>query len=255
MISSGDAANITVQDTLPAGVTYVAGSTTAAAPGFPINIDVPDNGNQSALAAGFTIPVALPTTIPFLGTINEVDFSAARHRQRQRLRRASATPRTSPAAAHLDAVTTNPCATVPAPQLATPELTVKINGNASPTVPHTASPGDSLQYNLLISNTGSVAATGVHLHVDAPPDTTGFLVIAQGDQNATLTQSTSGASGTGFFDLTNLTMPANFALAVIWQATVFTAAQFAVGRRQRRADRRQAAPRAGRADRLERQPR
>ncbi len=76
VLSTGDAATITVQDALPAGVTYVAGSTTASAPGLPININVPDAGGQSGLAGGFTLPVALPFTVPVIGiTINEVDFT------------------------------------------------------------------------------------------------------------------------------------------------------------------------------------
>ncbi len=125
------------------------------------------------------------------------------------------------------AVTTNPCTTVPSAQLQTPELTVKDNGVASPTAPHAASPGDTLEYTLAVSNTGAISATNVHLHVDAPPFTSGLEVIAQGDGNATLTVSqTGGANGTGSFDITNLTVPANFELSIIWQVTAFTAAQF-----------------------------
>ena len=230
MISTGDAANITVQDTLPPGVTYVPGSTTASAPGLPFNINVPDQNGQSGLAAGFAIPIPLPTNVPFLGTIREIDFTlrATVNAAATGMICNSATITGGGASTN---VTTNPCSTVPAPQLATPELTVKINGGASVTSPHTASPGDALQYTLVLANTGSVSATNLHLHVDAPPFATNFSLVTQGDANATVVQQSSGgANGTGFFDLTNLTVPANFQLQILWQATAFTAAQFqAVG--------------------------
>lgn len=231
MISTGDAANITVQDTLPPGVTYVPGSTTWSAPGLPfINIIVLDQNGQSGLAAGFAIPIPLPTNVPFLGTIREIDFTlrATVNAAATGMICNSATITGGGASTN---VTTNPCSTVPAPQLATPELTVKINGGASVSSPHTASPGDALQYTLVLANTGSVSATNLHLHVDAPPFATNFSLVTQGDANATVVQQSSGgANGTGFFDLTNLTVPANFQLQILWQATAFTAAQFqAVG--------------------------
>ena len=99
----------------------MAASTTATAPGLPFNINVPDQGGQSGLAAGFAIPVALPTTVPFLGTIRELDFTL------RATVNAAATGMLCNSASITGGgasttVSPNPCSTVPAPQLATPEL-------------------------------------------------------------------------------------------------------------------------------------
>ncbi len=234
VISTGDPATITVQDGIPAGTTYVAGSTSATAPqaaafGFPLSLDIADQNGTSALVAGWTIqfpgfPVQLPISL-FGFTLNEVDFTF-RVTVNQNASGQICNTSNITGGGGADAATTNPCTSVAGPQLGTPELTVRVNGQASNTAPHNAHPGDTLQYTLVLTNTGAVAATGVHLHVDAPPFTQGLDVVSQGDSNATLSVQPGGANNTGQFDLTNMKVPANFQLEVVWETTAFSVAQF-----------------------------
>jgi len=224
VISSGDSTTLTLQDAIPAGTTYVASSTQATIPGAPGNINVPDQNGTSGLVSGVQSPIPLPFSA-FGFNVNEIDVTFKVTVNSGTTGQVCNTANVSGGGASFVAAT-NPCTSIAGPNLGAPELTVKINGNPSNTAPHQASPGDTLQYTMVLANTGAVAATGVHIHVDAPPYTQGLELIAQGDNNATLSIQPGGANGTGQFDLTNLTVPANFQLEVIWQATSFTAAQF-----------------------------
>ncbi|MBS2026112.1 MAG: DUF11 domain-containing protein, partial [Deltaproteobacteria bacterium] len=110
----------------------------------------------------------------------------------------------------------------------TPQLTVAVNGATSTSAPHGAQPGDLLEYTLTLVNSGAAAATGVTVNVSAPPYTKGLRVESRGDPSASLSVSSSGgANATGVFSISNITVPANFSLQVVWAVTAYTQSDFA----------------------------
>ncbi len=230
VINTAKATTVTVQDALPANVTYLAGSTTATGSfsGLPpITIGVPDvNGNTALANGGFTVPGFQVGT--GFGNLREVDFTVKAKVNLDTFgQQICNTARVfTPDLSTPVVLTTNPCAHVVSPDLQTPVLTVSVNGAPSTTAPHTGKPGDLLRYTLKLSNNGAAAARGVKVHIDAPPFTKGVNLIAQGDPSATATVNAGGANGTGQIDLSNVTLPANFSIAVIWEVTVFSEAEF-----------------------------
>ena len=79
VINTSTPTNVTVQDALPANVTYVPGSTTATGqfPPFPaITINVPDqNGTTGLAGAGFALPLQVGIGGGFFPPVlREVDF-------------------------------------------------------------------------------------------------------------------------------------------------------------------------------------
>ena len=223
---TGKATSTTVQDNLPASVTYLPGSTTAKAPGVPITINIPDSGGQSALAnGGFTIPFQIGVGSP----VREVDFTLkAKVNDNTFGQQICNTANIiSPDISVPVALTTNPCTRVVSPSLDTPILLVRVNGQASTTAPHRAQPGDALTYVATLNNSGDATARNVSFHLDLPPFSKSFSLAAQGDAGATFTQSPGGANNTGQFDLTNVTIAAHSPITVVWQVNVFSEADFA----------------------------
>ena len=220
VLNTGKATTTTVQDLLPANVTYVPGSTTAAVPGLPITFNIPDKGTQSGLSGGgFTIPGQVG---PGFGNLREVDFTLKAKINdntfgQQICNKAQIN---SPDLSVPVSLVTNPCTLVASPSLATPSLVVRINGAASTTAPHLAQPGDVLTYVATLTNTGDATARNVAEHVDLPKFTKSFQLLAQGDPSASFAQTATS------FDLTGVTISARSSIQVVWQVTVFSPPEF-----------------------------
>lgn len=82
-----------------------------------------------------------------------------------------------------------------------------------------AAPGDTLRYTITVTESAGVAATGVEVTDDIPANVTGFTVssIPAGSTNAS---GGGGANGTGFLDITNISIPANGSVAIVFDVTV-----------------------------------
>ena len=218
VVNTAKATTTTVQDALPANVTYVPNSTAATVPGTGVTFAIPDKSGQSGLAnGGFTVPLQVGA-----GSVREVDFTL-----QARVNASTEGQQVCNSAFILSSeistpvkVTTSPCARVASPTLDRPQLTVRINGQASASAPHTGSPGDTLTYVATLTNSGDASAHGVAAHVDLPPFTKNFSLLAQGDPNATLASSPTS------FDLTGITIAAHSSIQLVWQVTVFSAAEF-----------------------------
>ena len=190
---------ITVTDTLPTGFSYVSGTGTgwscsAAAQVVTCNHPPP-------LAMGATLPDLSLTVLPG---------------------QAAAPSKTNTAvvsSASLDFNTANDTATdltnVVLPNLSTSTKTVS-DLNAGD-----ANPGDTLRYTITLRETTGVAAPGVRVTDDIPANVSNFSVVTlpAGAVNNS-TGAGTGADGTGFLDVSNITVPANGSVTVVFDVRV-----------------------------------
>ncbi len=89
-----------------------------------------------------------------------------------------------------------------------------------------ANPGDMLRYTIqLVENSGAVA-TGVIVTDDIPPHVTGFTVtnLPPGTTNNS-TGAGTGANGTGYLNISNITVPANSTVTITFTVTVSGSAE------------------------------
>jgi uncharacterized repeat protein (TIGR01451 family) len=89
-----------------------------------------------------------------------------------------------------------------------------------------ADPGDTLRYTITLSETAGVAAANVAVTDDIPANTSGFSVVSvpAGSTDAS-TGSGTGAHGTGFLDVTGITVPASGSVTIVYDVTVAGGAQ------------------------------
>ena len=84
-----------------------------------------------------------------------------------------------------------------------------------------ADPGDTLRYTITLQETGGFDALNVNVTDDIPGLVAGFTVgaLPPGAVDNS-TGAGSGANGTGFLDITNITVPANSTVALTFDVTV-----------------------------------
>src|SRR5262245_27527129 len=190
---------ITVSDTLPTGFSYVSGTGTG----------------WSCSAAGQTVtcnhppPLAMGATLPDLSLTVLPGQTAA----------PSKTNTAVVSSASLDFNAANDTATdltnVSLPDLSTSTKTVT-DLNAGD-----ANPGDTLRYTITLRETGGVPAPGARVTDDIPANVNTFSVVtlpAGAVNNSTGTGT--GANATGFLDVSNITVPANGTVTVVFDVRV-----------------------------------
>jgi uncharacterized repeat protein (TIGR01451 family) len=84
-----------------------------------------------------------------------------------------------------------------------------------------SNPGDTLRYTITLRETGGVPAPGVRVTDDVPANVNTFSVVTlpAGAVNNS-TGSGTGANGTGFLDVSNITVPANGTVTVVFDVRV-----------------------------------
>lgn len=190
---------ITVTDTLPAGLTFVSGSGTG--------------WNCSAVAQVVTCthppPVPSPGTLPdLLITVMPGPTAAP-----------SVTNSATVTSASLDVNAANNTATDPTnvrlPSLATSTKTfLDLNGGD-------ADPGDTLRYTITLTESAGFIAPSVSVTDDIPANVDNFTVttLPAGAVNSS-TGTGTGGNGTGFLDVTNITVPASGSVTVVFEVRV-----------------------------------
>lgn len=191
---------ITVTDTLPAGLTYVSATGTGwtcGAVGQDVTCTRPGPLANGASAPSITLTVSV---------------GAAAY--------PSVTNTASVTSGTFDNVAANSTnvgdlTTVLAPDLSTSTKTVlDLSGGD-------ADPGDALRYTITVTETASVSASGVSVTDDIPANVTGFTVVSYpaGATNGSTGPGT-GANGTGYLNVTNISVPANGSVTVVFEVTV-----------------------------------
>lgn len=111
--------------------------------------------------------------------------------------------------------TSTDATTVLAPNLSTSgKSVVDLNGGD-------ANPGDTLRYTITLIETGGAAASGASVTDDIPANTSGFTVVSTpaGSSNASTFVGT-GANGTGYLNITGISIPANGSVTVVFDVAV-----------------------------------
>jgi uncharacterized repeat protein (TIGR01451 family) len=190
---------ITVTDTLPAGLTYVSAvgtGWTCGAVGQTVTCTRPGPLVNGASAPSITLTVSVGAAA-FPGVTNTVSA-------------------TSGAFDNIAANSTNvgdPTAVL-APDLSTSTKTwVDLNGGD-------ANPGDTLRYTITLIETGGAAAANVSVTDDMPANVTGFTVVNAGGGTNNSTGAGTGANGTGYLNITNISIPATGSVTVVFDVIV-----------------------------------
>ena len=190
---------VQVTDTLPAGLTYVSGigtNWTCNASGQDVTCDHPG-------------PIAVSSTLPDLTLTVAVDAAAA----------PSVDNTATVNSASLDNTPANNTATdtttVLSSNLSTSTKTVvDLNGGDS-------DPGDTLRYTITLIETGGANALNVSVTDDIPTNVTGFNVVsAPTGATDNSTGSGTGANGTGFLDISNITVTASTSETIVFDVVI-----------------------------------
>jgi uncharacterized repeat protein (TIGR01451 family) len=192
-------AGVTVTDTLPAGLTYLAFAGTnwnCGAVGQDVTCTHP-----GPLAAGASLPVLTVTVLPDPSGAPSVDNTA------------------TVTSLSLDSDPTNNTA-VDTTVIRTSDLStstkgvVDLNGGD-------ADPGDTLRYTITLTETGGFDALGVSVTDDMPGLVTGFTVgmVPPGAVDNSTGPGT-GTNRTGFLDISNFTVLANSSATITFDVTV-----------------------------------
>ncbi|MEK6743342.1 MAG: hypothetical protein AABZ15_07030 [Nitrospirota bacterium] len=191
---------ITVTDTLPAGLTYVSAVGTGWACGAAGQI-------VTCTRPGPLAPLASAPSITLTVSVGAAAYP-------------SVTNTVSVTSGDFDNVAGNSTnvgdpTTVLAPDLSTSTKTWQ-DLNAGD-----ANPGDVIQYTITLIETGGVNATGVTVTDDIPANVTGFTVtgIPAGSTNSS-TGAGTGANGTGYLNIANISVPAGGSVAITFDVTV-----------------------------------
>lgn len=213
-----------IQDTFPTELEYVAGST---------RVDGtvrPDVNGQSPLVAGFSLGQLTPVLNPFV----TVTFQA-------RIRTDVAGGLVCNTA-NLDAsyqlfgqptrtlptigLATDPCTTVQRPELRAPTkgVTVRVDGTVVPQ--DQARPGARLRYRVSIRNAGNQPASNVTFTDELPPFLRNLDVVSIPSGAVDGSSATGGANGSGRVSVTGITVPANFAVDLVFDADLLDSAAF-----------------------------
>ncbi len=193
------AGTITVTDTLPAGLTYVSATGTGWACGAV----------GQTVTCTRTGPLANGASAPAITLTVSVGAAAY----------PSVTNTATVSSATFDNVsgnnTANDPTTVLAPDLSTSTKTVlDLSGGD-------ANPGDVLRYTITVTESTGVAASGVSVTDDIPANVTGFTVVSiPGGATNSSTGAGTGANGTGYLNITNISVPANGSVTVVFEVTI-----------------------------------
>lgn len=195
---------ITVTDTLPAGMTYVSGTGGAwvcGAVGQDVSCTHPPPIPVGSSLADLTLTVALDAAaIPSLTNTASVSSGST------------------------DNVPANDSSSdltvVIGPDLSTSTKTVvDLNGGD-------ADPGDILRYTILLNETGGDDALNVSVTDDMPTLAGGFNVVsfpAGATDNST--GAGTGANGSGFLNITNITVPTGSTETIVFEVGIASGAQ------------------------------
>jgi trimeric autotransporter adhesin len=190
---------IVVTDTLPAGLSYVSASGSGwscGASGQLVTCTHAGPLNAGASLPAITLNVAVGNAAwPSVSNTAQVT-----------------TPSNDPVSANNSATDV---ATVLGSNLSTSAKTVQdLNGGD-------ANPGDTLRYTITLTESAGVAATAVSVTDDVPANVSGFNVIGipGGASNASTGDGT-GANGTGYLNVTGISVPANGSATVTFDVQV-----------------------------------
>ncbi|MEZ5500320.1 MAG: hypothetical protein R3E77_12930 [Steroidobacteraceae bacterium] len=193
---------ITVTDTLPAGLGFVAATGTGWACG----------------ASGQTVTCTHPPFLNSGASLPPINLTVAVS--------AAAAPSVANTATvsspSLDINPANDSATdtvvVLAPNLSTSTKTVvDVNGGE-------VAPGDSLRYTVTLRESGGVIATLASMQDDVPANTAGFSIVSLPPGAINTSTPGGGANGTGVVNVTNITVPANGTATVVFDVVVSSSA-------------------------------
>ncbi len=192
----------TVSDTLPAGLTYVSATGTGWTCGAVGQLVT--CSHAAPLASGAAFPDITLTVAVGNAAYPSVSNTA-----------------TVSSAGSTDNITSNnsatDVATVLGSTLATSTKTVAdLNGGE-------ANVGDTLRYTITLTNSSSVTATGVSVTDNVPGNVSGFNVssIPGGATNSS-TGAGTGTNNSGYLNVTNVTVPANGSVTVVFDVVVAT---------------------------------
>ncbi len=198
-----DPALVTVTDTLPAGLTYVAGSGTGwtcGASGQDVTCTNPGPVPAGGALPDLTLTVAVDeAAIP--GVDNTVNVATGSY---------DATPGND---------TATDSTVVRGPDLSTStKSVVDLNGGD-------AEPGDVLRYTVTLIETAGLAATGVQVTDDIPALLENLTIVSvpPGATNSS-TGAGTGAFGAGFVDIGAISVPAGGTATVVFDVTVIASA-------------------------------
>jgi len=198
---SDTSGTITVTDTLPVGLTYVSATGTGwacSAAGQTVTCTMPSPLVNGATAPAITLTVSVgAAAIP--SVINRVSV-------------------TSGAFDNIAGNSTNISdpTTVVRPDLssaATTKTVVDLDGGN----PYF---GDTLEYTITVTESGGAAATGVSVTDNIPANVTGFTVVSIPAGATDSSTPTGGANGTGWLNITNITVPAGGSVTIIYDVTI-----------------------------------
>jgi uncharacterized repeat protein (TIGR01451 family) len=194
------AGTTTVTDTLPAGLSYVSATGTGwscSAAGQDVTCT-----NGSGVPASGSLP-AITLTVAVAGSAGaSVDNQAQ-----------VANPNVNAGAAQPGNIDT---ATVLHPDLSgsgTTKEVVDLNGGD-------AAPGDTLRYTITLAESAGVAASNVSVTDDIPANVTGFTVVSTPGGSTDASTGGGGANGTGYLDVTGISVPANGTATIVFDVTV-----------------------------------
>lgn len=194
------AGTTTVTDTLPAGLTYVSGSGTGWSCGAVGQVVTCTNG--SGVGASTSLP-AITLTVAVAGSVGaSIDNQAQ-----------VANPNVNAGAAQAGNIDT---ATVLHPDLsgaATLKDVVDLNGGD-------AAPGDTLRYTITLTESAGVAASNISVTDDIPANVTGFSVVSTPAGSTDGSTGGGGANGTGYLNVTGISVPASGSAAIVFDVVV-----------------------------------
>jgi len=195
---------ITVTDTLPTGIGFVSATGT----GWSCSFSTP---TVTCTRSGTLADAATTPNITLTVSVGNAAFP-------------SVTNTATVTGPNFDNVSGNNTVsdptTVLGPDLSTSTKTfVDVNGGE-------ADVGDTIRYTITINNTSTTAAaSGVSVTDDIPALTSGFSVVSTpvGSTNSS-TFGGTGANGTGFLNITNISIPANGSVTVVFNVTIAVSA-------------------------------
>lgn len=190
----------TVTDTLPTGFTFVSGTGTG----------------WTCSASGQNVTCTTTSTIATGTNANPITLTVA-------VSSSASNPSSDTATVAVDNAifdnisgnnSSTDSATVLIPNLSTSTKdVVDVNGGD-------ASPGDVLKYTITLQESGGTNATNVSVTDDIPAGVTGFTVVSTPSGSTNSSTGTGGANGTGYLNVTGITVPANGSVTIVYDVTV-----------------------------------
>jgi uncharacterized repeat protein (TIGR01451 family) len=188
----------TVTDTLPTGLTYVSGTGTGWSCGA-VGQNVTCT-NANSIANGISLATLTLTVAVSSSAANPTNNTAT-----------VSNPTFDNVSANNSSTDT---ATVLKPDLSTSTKdVVDTNGGDS-------NPGDTLEYTITLNETGGVVANGVSVTDDMPAGITGLTLISKPAGSTDSWASTGGTNGTGYLNVTGISVPANGSATIVYDVTV-----------------------------------